>query len=149
MVDRAALTESILVAKRVRKLTWRSIADQLGRPVLWTISALLGEHPMDRETAESAGALLGFKPEDVSHLQVPPHRGPGRQLVPTDPTLYRFYEALMVYGPAIRELMFEEFGDGIMSAINFSIDMERKEDPGGDRVVVTFNGKFLPYEWKE
>src|SRR5699024_914822 len=103
------------------------------------------QHPMTAEQAGTVGDLLGEAV--VQALQLPPSRGSGTQDVPTDPTIYRFYEALDVYGPALKELIHEEFGDGIMSAINFKVDLERRPDPTGDRVVITFDGKFLDYQW--
>jgi cyanate lyase len=92
-------------------------------------------------------ALLGLDESVVPVLAAVPMRGRLPTAVPTDPTIYRLYEALSVYGPALKEVIHEQFGDGIMSAINFSIDLQRKPHPGGDRVVITFDGKFLPYEW--
>lgn len=134
-------------ARQAKELSWQQLADAIGAPLLWTISALLGQHPVPRPQAEQIGALLELDVSVVDELVRQPMRGPGRAEIPSDPTLYRFYEALMVFGPAIKEYINEEFGDGIMSAINFTIAAERRADPGGDRVVVTFDGKFLPYQW--
>ena len=134
-------------ARQAKELSWQQVADAIDAPLLWTISALLGQHPVPRVQAEQVGALLELDPDVVAELVRQPTRGPGKAEIPSDPTLYRFYEALMVFGPAIKEYIHEEFGDGIMSAINFQIAAERRADPGGDRVVVTFDGKFLPYQW--
>jgi cyanate lyase len=128
-------------------ISWEEIANRLGKPPVWTTAALLGQHPMSAEDAAAVGEILDLDHEVVEALQLQPHRGDPDSVVPTDPTLYRFYEALQVYGPALKELIHEKFGDGIMSAINFRMDVERRPDPDGDRVVVTFDGKFLPYQW--
>jgi cyanate lyase len=102
---------------------------------------------MTRDEARAAGALLELSDDVRLALQLQPTRGALDAPVPTDPTIYRFYEVLQVYGPTIKELIHEEFGDGIMSAINFRLDVRRAPDPAGDRVVVTLDGKFLPYQW--
>lgn len=138
----------IVSVARVRAgVTWERIAEKIGRPPVWSTAALLGQHPMTRDDAEAVGELLGLDDAVVEALQRQPYRGPGEPQIPSDPTLYRFYEALMVYGPAIKELIHEKFGDGIMSAINFRLDVERRPDPAGDRVVVSLDGKFLDYHW--
>ncbi|WP_432509203.1 cyanase [Kineococcus auxinigenes] len=134
-------------AARVRAgLTWAQIAEQLGAPLVWTTAALLGQHPVTAEQAGLVGKLLDLDEAVVTALQDQPYRGSDPALV-SDPTIYRFHEALSVYGPALKELIHEEFGDGIMSAINFKVDIARRADPDGDRVVVTFDGKFLDYRW--
>ncbi|MFP5347212.1 MAG: cyanase [Actinomycetes bacterium] len=127
--------------------SWADIADAIGKPLVWTVAALLGQHPMAREDAATVGKLLGLEEDVVQALQMPPYRGSGSQQIPTDPTIYRLYEAIDVYGPALKELIHEEFGDGIMSAINFKVDIARRQDPAGDRVVITLDGKFLDYSW--
>jgi cyanate lyase len=114
--------------------------------VVWATAALLGQHPFSAPDAATVVTLLALPQEALPILTAVPMRGQPTT-VPTDPTMYRFYEALQVYGPAIKELIHEQFGDGIMSAINFGLTVERREHPGGDRVVVTFDGKFLPYDW--
>jgi cyanate lyase len=128
-------------------LTWAHLAEAIGRPPAWTVAALLGQHPVPAKEAKTLAALLELDAEAELALQAQPTRGALDTPVPTDPTIYRFYEVLQVYGPAIKELIHEEFGDGIMSAINFRLDVRRKADPAGDRVVVTLDGKFLPYQW--
>jgi cyanate lyase len=137
----------LVVAARKRSgLTWAEIAGTLGTPLVWTTAALLGQHPMTREQAEKACELLGLDEAVAESLQLQPSRGTDPAVM-ADPTIYRFTEALSVYGPALKELIHEEFGDGIMSAINFRVDISRQPDPDGDRVVVTFDGKFLDYKW--
>lgn len=128
-------------------ISWAQIAEQLGVAKEWSTAALLGNHPMTAEQASIIQELLDVDDEVKEALQMQPYRVPLTQNVISDPTIYRFHEALMVYGPAIKELIHEEFGDGIMSAINFTLDVQRRQDPDGDRVVVTFDGKFLDYKW--
>lgn len=142
-------TEAGLIIDRVRirrGLTWAAIAEAIGRPPVWAVAALLGKHPVPPAEAEAVGKLLELDDGVVEALQLQPTRvaEPG---VGSDPTIYRFHEALDVYGTALKALIHEQFGDGIMSAINFNVTVARREDPGGDRVVVTFDGKFLPYQW--
>jgi cyanate lyase len=146
-VTRDEVTEQVVAARLARGLSWQELADSIGRPAVWTTSALLGQHPIPRESARTLVELLELPDDCVAVLAAVPMRGGSPTAVPADPTIYRFYEALRVYGPALKELIHEEFGDGIMSAINFSLSLERKTHPSGDRVVVTFDGKFLPYDW--
>jgi cyanate lyase len=128
-------------------LTWAQLAEAVGRPVAWTTAALLGQHPMSADEAAAACSLLDLDKDVEQALRLQPTRGSLDTPVPVDPTIYRFYEVLQVYGPTIKELIHEQFGDGIMSAINFRLDVRREADPAGDRVVVTLDGKFLPYQW--
>jgi cyanate lyase len=138
---------ALVVAARIRRgLSWSEIAEELGAPVVWTTAALLGQHPMSKEQADRVCAFLGLEEAVAESLRLQPARGADPALM-SDPTIYRFAEALSVYGPALKELIHEEFGDGIMSAINFRVDVSRRPDPDGDRVVVTFDGKFLDYKW--
>ena len=138
----------LVVAARVRRgLSWAGIAEALGTPLVWTTAALLGQHPMTPEQAEKACELLGLDEAVAESLQLQPSRGTDPAIM-ADPTIYRFTEALAVYGPALKELIHEEFGDGIMSAINFGFTVRRLPDPNGDRVEIVLNGKFLPYEWR-
>jgi len=146
-MSRSDITEQIITARLAKGLTWKQLADAIGRPVVWTTSALLGQHPIPPEQGEVLARMLGLDPAAVPVLAGVPMRGGLPSAVPTDPTIYRLYEALQVYGEAIKELIHEQFGDGIMSAINFSVDVAKKPHPAGDRVVVTFDGKFLPYDW--
>lgn len=147
MVTKQQAAEIVREAQFRTGTSWSQIAEAIGRPTVWTVAALLGQHPMTAEQAATAGELLGLDEEAVRALQMQPHRGSGSQTIPTDPTIYRLYEAVDVYGAAIKELIHEEFGDGIMSAINFRVDVARRPDPDGDRVVITLDGKFLDYRW--
>jgi cyanate lyase len=136
----------IVARARVRAgLSWAELADAIGKPPVWTVAALLGQHPVPPADARKIGELLGLDDAVVEAMCLQPYRGETEHF--SDPTIYRFHEALSVYGPAIKELIHEQFGDGIMSAINFRLSVDRRADPGGDRVVVTFDGKFLPYQW--
>jgi cyanate lyase len=145
---RQELTEQILAAKRSRGVTWSALAETLDAPVEWATAALLGQFPLDEMQARAAAEALGLPDDAVPELIAPPMRGALEGAVPTDPTVYRLYEIVQVYGPAIKELIHEEFGDGIMSAINFGFTVRREADPGGDRVEIVLNGKFLPYDWR-
>ena len=149
MTRRRQLSEQILTAKRANGLTWAELAETLGAPVEWSTCALLGQFPLSEEQARAAVDALGLDDDAVAELTASPMRGGLDDTVPTDPTVYRFYEIVQVYGPAIKELIHEEFGDGIMSAINFGFTVRRIPDPAGDRVEIVLNGKFLPYEWRE
>jgi cyanate lyase len=144
---REEATERILEAKRKKGLTFSQLAHKVGRPKVWTTAALLGQHPMSAEEAQTACDVLGLGPEIVAALQEIPMRGSLDSDVPVDPTIYRIHEITQVYGTTIKALIHEEFGDGIMSAINFRMDLERVEHPEGDRVRITYEGKFLPYQW--
>jgi cyanate lyase len=147
MTTKKEAAQAVRAAKARLGVTWAQLAEAVGRPVAWTTSALLGQQPMSAAEAEAAASLLDLDKDVIRALQLQPTRGALETPVPTDPTIYRFYEVLQVYGPTIKELIHEEFGDGIMSAINFRLDVKRVSDPGGDRVVVTLDGKFLPYDW--
>jgi cyanate lyase len=136
----------VTAAKTRRGLSWARIADEIGAPVVWATAALLGRHPLSEEQARAVCRLLELDDAVAESLMLQPVRGTDPAVM-SDPTIYRFVEALSVYGPALKELIHEEFGDGIMSAINFRVDLSRREDPEGDRVVVTFDGKFLDYKW--
>ena len=146
-MTREEITRQVIAARLANAVTWQEIADAIGRPVVWTTSALLGQHPIPPELGKIIVNILGLDDAAVPIMAAVPMRGGLPTAVPTDPTIYRFYEAISVYGGAIKELIHEQFGDGIMSAINFSVDIEKKAHPAGDRVVVTFDGKFLPYDW--
>jgi cyanate lyase len=147
MMTKKEAAEAVRAAKARLKVTWAQLAEAIGRPLAWTTAALLGQHPMTADQADAAVALLDLGDDVREALMLQPTRGALNALVPTDPTIYRFYEVLQVYGPTIKELIHEEFGDGIMSAINFRLDVARAPDPAGDRVVVPLDGKFLPYQW--
>jgi cyanate lyase len=147
MMTKKEAGQAVLAAKTRLGLSWAELAETIDAPLAWTTSALLGQHPMSKTRAETAAQVLELGPDEVTAFQAQPTRGALDDAVPTDPTIYRFYEVLQVYGPTIKELIHEKFGDGIMSAINFKIDVDRREDPGGERVVVTLDGKFLKYQW--
>jgi cyanate lyase len=139
------LIELIREAKGKKGLTWEQIAARVGRSPVYITSACLGENSLNLEDAKKLGALLDLGPEIVSLLQSCPKKGSRSLDVPKDPLLYRFHEINLVYGNTLKELIHEKFGDGIMSAIDFTMDVEKVEDPKGDRVKVTMCGKFLPY----
>ncbi|MEA2196386.1 MAG: cyanate lyase [Solirubrobacteraceae bacterium] len=147
MATRQEVTESIQAAMQARGVTFAELAKELGRPPVWVAAAVLGQHPFSREEAEKLVDRLGLSPDAATVLQQIPMRGGLDAAVPVDPTIYRLYEVIQVYGPALKALIHEEFGDGIMSAINFRAEVERVADPAGDRVRITLDGKFLPYQW--
>ncbi|POH64557.1 MULTISPECIES: cyanase [Cryobacterium] len=127
-------------------LTWEDLASAISRPPVWTAAAILGFHPIPADQARAVAELLGLEDDAVTAMQRQPYRTADDSLR-SDPTIYRFYELLQVYGPAIKELIHEEFGDGIMSAINCNVELGRVAHPDGDRVRVTIEGKFLAYQW--
>jgi cyanate lyase len=134
--------------RKAAGLTWKELADELGAPSVFLTAALMGQHPLPAELARAVGARFELDDAQVSELTEIPSRRIGETLqIPADPTLYRFFEALGVYGPALRALIHEEFGDGIMSAINFKVDLKRIPGPDGDRVEIVMDGKFLKYQW--
>lgn len=147
MLTKQQAAEAVRGAKAELGLTWAQLAEAVGRPVAWTTAALLGQHPMSADQAEAAASLLDLGKDVVQAFQLQPTRGALDSAVPVDPTIYRLYEVIQVYGPTIKELIHEECGDGIMSAINFRLDVRRVPDPAGDRVVITLDGKYLPYQW--
>jgi cyanate lyase len=147
MMTKKDAAEAVRAAKAGLGVTWAELAEAIERPPAWTTSALLGQQPMSAAEAEAAASLLDLGADVQQALQLQPTRGALETAVPADPTIYRFYEVLLVYGPTIKELIHEKFGDGIMSAVNFRLDVERVPDPAGDRVVVTMDGKFLAYQW--
>ncbi len=137
----------LIDARRAAKgWSWAELAETTGRPVVWLTSAVLGAHPVPAEVAATLRELLDLDEPLVEALVRQPSRTIDPELL-SDPTIYRFQELIQVYGPALKALIHEEFGDGIMSAINCSIDLRRGAHPGGDRVVLTIDGKFLPYDW--
>ena len=143
--DRLEAGREIVRAKEAAGVSWATLAEALDRSLVWTTSALLGQQPLDATQATTIAKLLDLDEETVEALLLPPVRGDAA-MDPTEPVTYRLQEALQVYGTSLHELIREEFGDGIMSAIDFTLDFERVEDPKGDRVKLTFNGKFLPYK---
>ena len=146
-MQRADVTEKILTAKRMKDLSWDEIAKKVGgASKLLVTAACLGQMKMTREQATKAAKLFGLGKEEALLLQEVPYRGSLPQLPPSDPLIYRFYELVMVYGTTWKELIQEEFGDGIMSAIDFDMSLERQPDQKGDRVRIGMSGKFLPYK---
>jgi len=144
-MTRADLTEKILDIKRDKDWSWKHICEQIGgvSDVL-IVGALLGQMKLVKPLAAKAAALFGLSPAEQRMLNEVPYRGTA--MPPTDPLLYRFYEMVMVNGPAWKALIEEEFGDGIMSAIDFDMTIDREANPKGDRVKLTMSGKFLPYK---
>ncbi len=146
MITRREATARIVAAKKEKGLTFEQIAAAVGRHKVWVTSALLGQATMSAAEASAAAQVLGLDAETASALQEIPSKGSLESAVPVDPLIYRFHEITQVYGTTLKALIHEMFGDGIMSAIDFEMDIRKQEDPKGDRVVVTFNGKFLPYK---
>ncbi len=146
MMSRAEVTELIVTRKIEKKLSWSEIAAAVGQSKEWTTAALLGQMTLSEAQATAAAALLDLPQEAVVQLQVVPYKGSLPTAVPTDPLIYRFYELISVYGTTFKALIHEEFGDGIMSAIDFRMDLQREADPNGDRVQILMSGKFLPYK---
>jgi cyanate lyase len=146
MLTRQQATERILEAKSAKNLTWDAIAQTVGRHKVWVTAALLGQATMSKEEAGRAKEVLGLGADVAAALQQIPSKGSLDATVPVDPLIYRFHEITQVYGTTLKAIIHEIFGDGIMSAIDFELDVQKKEDPKGDRVVVTMNGKFLPYK---
>ena len=147
MADRSALTSIILEKKLANKLTWQGIAGEIAPDAspLFITAALLGQMTLTADQAAAAAKLFDLSPIQQTLLTVPPYRGSLPAGPPTDPLIYRFHELIQVYGTTFKELIQEEFGDGIMSAIDFDMQLERQPDPKGDRVKITMSGKFLPY----
>jgi cyanate lyase len=145
-MNRQDVTEAVIAAKRKKELTWPAIAKKIGQSKEWTTAAMLGQMTLTKAQAEAAGKLLGLDKEAVLILQEVPYKGSLPTAVPTDPLIYRFYELVNVYGSTFKALIHEEFGDGIMSAIDFKMDITREPDPKGDRVNIVMSGKFLPYK---
>jgi cyanate lyase len=145
-MKREELTEKILDIKREKGWTWKHITTEIGgMSDVMIVGALLGQMKLVKPLAEKAAALFGLSEVEKRMLNEVPYRG--SQMPPTDPLLYRFFEMVMVNGPAWKALIEEEFGDGIMSAIDFDFQMERLANPKGDRVQFTLSGKFLPYKY--
>jgi cyanate lyase len=146
MMSRAEVTELVVTRKLEKKLTWTAIAEAVGQSKEWTTAALLGQMTLTEEQALAAARVLDLPADAVVQLQVVPYKGSLPTSVPTDPLIYRFYELISVYGTTFKALINEEFGDGIMSAIDFKMDLSREADPKGDRVQIVMSGKFLPYK---
>ena len=145
-MTRNEVTDLIIAHKLRKKLKWAQLAEAVGHSKEWTTAALLGQMTLTAEQAAKVGTMLELPPDAVTQLQVVPYKGSLPTAVPTDPLIYRFYELVNVYGTTFKQLIHEEFGDGIMSAIDFSMDITREPDPKGDRVHIVMSGKFLPYK---
>jgi cyanate lyase len=142
-----ALTARIIDIKSQKGLSFEQLADGTGLSLTYVTAALLGQHPLPANVAQIIGQRLELNDDDVRQLQSIPLRGSIGNGVPTDPTVYRFYEMIQVYGTTLKAIVHEQFGDGIISAINFKMDIKKVEDPeGGSRAVITLDGKFLPYK---
>lgn len=148
MITREELTQKIVAYKTLNGKKWAEIAEAVGQSKEWTTAALLGQISLTKDQAEKAGAAIGinFSEEEIAQLMTVPYRGSLPTAVPSDPLIYRLYEIVMIYGTTMKGLIEEEFGDGIMSAIDFDMDISRIPDPKGDRVKVVMSGKFLPYK---
>jgi len=144
-MNRQLLAEKIIALKHTKRIAWKELANAMERSPGFATAALLGQMSLSQDEAEKAGHLLGLNEDEIALLQQVPHRGSLPTVIPTDPLIYRFYEITQVFGSTLKALIEEEFGDGIMSAIDFELSVERVPAPHGDRVKVTFNGKFLPY----
>ena len=146
-MTRDEVTRKILAAKRAKHLTWKRIVAEIGGgSAVYLTAALIGQMKLRPEQAERAAQMFDLGEEEKALLQEIPYRGSLPGAVPTDPLIYRFYELVQVYGTTWKELIQEEFGDGIMSAIDFDMTIERQPDPKGDRVRLILSGKFLPYK---
>jgi cyanate lyase len=147
-MTRAGLTEKLLDLKREKGWTWKYVCEQIGgmSPIMIT-GAILGQHKLTKPQAAAVAKLFGLSKSEQAMLNEVPMRGTGTPMPPTDPLINRFYELILVNGPAWKALIEEEFGDGIMSAIDFDMEITRKADPKGDRVKIGMTGKFLPYKY--
>jgi cyanate lyase len=147
-VKRSDLTEKLLDIKREKGWSWQYICETIGgSSEVLIVGAILGQHKLTKPQVANAGELFGLSKSEIAMLNETPMRGEGVTMPPTDPLIYRFYELVMVNGPAWKALIEEQFGDGIMSAIDFDMVMERLPNPKGDRVKLTMSGKFLPFKY--
>jgi cyanate lyase len=144
-MNKSEMRDAILEAKKAKGMTWEAIASAAGLAPEYVVSACLGMNHLDKPNAEPMVEALGLGPDVVAALQEFPNKQ-WDQVVPTDPLIYRLYEIVGVYGETIKEVIHEKFGDGIMSAIDYHMHIDKEENPAGDRVVITLNGKFLPYK---
>ena len=145
-MNRIEVTEKIIATKVSKGIKWEDVAKKVGLSKEWTTAACLGQMTLDDKQAKVIGKIFGLSTEEQKWLQVVPYKGSLPTAVPTDPLIYRWYEIVSVYGSTIKELIHEEFGDGIMSAIDFKMDLQREPDPKGDRVSIQMSGKFLSYK---
>lgn len=145
-MNRNDVTEKIIATKVAKGIKWADVAKRVGQSKEWTTALCLGQMTATAEQAQVLAEIFDLTDEEKRWLQVVPYKGSLPTAVPTDPLIYRWYEIVNVYGTTIKELIHEEFGDGIMSAIDFTLDITREPDPKGDRVRVVMSGKFLPYK---
>lgn len=145
-MTRLDVTEKIIATKVAKGLKWADVAREVGLSKEWVTAACLGQMTLDAGQAAVIARLFDLSEAEARWLQVVPYKGSLPTSVPTDPLIYRFHELVSVYGTTFKELIHEEFGDGIMSAIDFRMDLQREPDPKGDRVSITMSGKFLPYK---
>ena len=145
-MDRNDVTRRIVETKVRKGIKWADVAKAVGESKEWVTAGCLGQMTFTKQQAETVGRIFSLDEDEIAWLQVVPYKGSLPTAVPTDPLIYRWYEIVNVYGMTIKELIHEEFGDGIMSAIDFSMDITREPDPKGDRVHVVLSGKFLPYK---
>jgi cyanate lyase len=145
-MSRMAVTEKIITTKVSQEIKWSDVAAKVGQSKEWVTAACLGQMTLTAEQAATVAEIFGLSADEKKWLMVVPCKGSLPTSVPTDPLIYRFYELVSVYGTTFKELIHEEFGDGIMSAIDFKMDLQRESDPKGDRVSITMSGKFLPYK---
>ena len=145
-MSRVEVTEKIITAKVSKGIKWADVATQVGLSKEWVTAACMGQMTLTEQQAAIVGEIFGLSAEEKKWLQVVPYKGSLPTSVPTDPLIYRFYELVSVYGTTFKELIHEEFGDGIMSAIDFRMDLQREPNSAGDRVSITMSGKFLPYK---
>lgn len=146
VITREVATEQILFAKSQKSLSFDEIAEAVGRHPVWVASAIMGQATMSAEEATKLINLLELNKPVADALQTIPMKGSLDETIPVDPLIYRFHEIVQVYGTTLKAVIHDKFGDGIMSAIDFTMDVDKKEDPEGDRVIVTLDGKFLPYK---
>ena len=146
ITHRQQVTDMIISAKVLKSIKWADVAKEIGLSKEWVTAACLGQMAFNKQQAEKIGQIFDLNDEAVAWLHIVLYKGSLPTSVPTDPLIYRWYEVVNVYGSTIKELIHEEFGDGIMSAIDFSMDIQREENPNGDRVNVVLSGKFLPYK---
>ena len=145
-MNRNDVTEMIVAAKISKGLKWADVAARIGLSKEWVTAGCLGQMTFDASQAAILGEVFDLPEQAVALLQEVPYKGSLPTAVPTDPLIYRFYELVNVYGSTFKALIHEEFGDGIMSAIDFRMDLQREADPKGDRVNIVMSGKFLPYK---
>ena len=145
-MTRLAVTEKIISTKVSKGLSWADVAKKVGQSKEWTTALCLGQMTATPAQAKALGKIFGLSAEEQKWLMVVPYKGSLPTSVPTDPLIYRFYELVNVYGTTFKELIHEEFGDGIMSAIDFKMDLQREPNAAGDRVSIVMSGKLLPYK---